>query len=187
MVGVPHRRMTIPEFLDWDDGTGTRYELWRGEVVAMAPPANVHGRLAGNLIRLIGRHVSSPCGVFAEGGLFIEGRDDTYYQADIVVSCEPVRPGEHGIRLPILIVELLSPSTKTKDPMTKVPDYRSLPSVLEIVLVHTTELRVETQRRTEQGWLVQDLIGKDASASLRSVGAELRLFEIYEGIALDVW
>ncbi len=55
-------KLTLAEFLDWDDGTDTRYELIDGRVVAMAPPSPRHSALTGRLARLIGDGIRHPVG-----------------------------------------------------------------------------------------------------------------------------
>ncbi len=87
MATAAPKRMTLAEFLEWDDGTDTRYELVRGHVVAMAPARARHGRIVGNLARHLGNHLKPPCGVYTEAGIVPAERDDSYYKADLAVSC----------------------------------------------------------------------------------------------------
>jgi Uma2 family endonuclease len=72
---------------------------------------------------------------------------------------------------PALVVEVLSPSTQV-DCWRKVADYRTLPPVQEILVVFSDERRVEVQRRTPEGWRVEDLIGK-ADISLSCCNAPI--------------
>ena len=122
------RRMTVDEFLRWEDGTGTRYELIDGFVLAMAPPTPRHGavvlRLGGAInAALRGR---PPCAAYGEAGIVRPDRDDTFYVADIAVTCDPLQPDDQLIRNPILIVEILSPARQISIEMRKFP--RSRPS-----------------------------------------------------------
>jgi Uma2 family endonuclease len=129
------RRMTLDEFLSWDDGTDTRYELWGGIVVAMAPPMARHGRLAlalGGELRAALRP-RPPCGAFSKAGIALPDRNDTFYVADIAVTCEALRAEDRLISNPVLIVEVLSPSTAATDRQIKIPDYRRIPSVQEVL------------------------------------------------------
>src|SRR5438045_6425727 len=127
MAEPAFRRMTLDEFLGWEDGTDTRYELWGGEIVAMAPPMPRHGDLASRLIIELGVALRgrAPCRIYSEAGIARLDRTDTCYGADIAVSCEPPRPDDRLIREPILIVEVLSPSTAATDRQVQLPDYRS--------------------------------------------------------------
>jgi Uma2 family endonuclease len=115
MATAAPRRMTLAEFLEWDDGTETHYELVRGQVIAMTPPSPAHGRIAVNL----GRHLASHRG-------------------------------------------------------TKLPDYRAIPSVREILLVSSQERRVELWRREGGRWVVEDLTG-EAEMRLEAIGAAIPL------------
>jgi Uma2 family endonuclease len=107
------KRMTVAEFLRWEDGTDTRYELLDGMVVAMAPPAPAHGFLTARLCARIEGALQSrrPCMVQVEAGIARPDRDDTCYVADLAVTCKPPRRGDQLISDPLLIVEVLSPGT----------------------------------------------------------------------------
>ena len=89
-----------------------------------------------------------PCCVISEAGIVIPDRADTYYIADLAVTCAPREPGRRMVVDPVLVIEVLSPSTGQVDRWRKVADYRTLPSVQEILVVFSDERRVELQRRT---------------------------------------
>jgi Uma2 family endonuclease len=152
--------MTLAEFLDWDDGTDRRYELLDGVTVMMVPTLEAHGELALALGAEIRARIRQPCRVISEAGVVIADRADTYYVADLAVTCAAREPGRRMLVEPVLVVEVLSPSTSQVDRWRKVADYRTLPSVQEILVVFSDERRVEVQRRTPDGWRVEDLIGK---------------------------
>ena len=107
------KRMTVAEFLRWEDGTDTRYELLGGSPVAMAPPAIAHGILALRLGARIDAALRSrpPCFGQSEAGIVRPDRDDTCYVADLAVSCSPPERGQQLLQDPLLIVEILSPGT----------------------------------------------------------------------------
>jgi Uma2 family endonuclease len=164
MASRAQKLMTLAEFLNWDDGTDRRYELLDGLPVMMAPATEAHGEIAVNLGAEIRSRPQSPCRVISEAGIAIPDRRDTYYVADLAVTCAPREPGRRMVVEPILVVEVLSPSTGQVDRWRKVADYRTLPSVQEIVVVFSDERRAEVQRRTADGWRVEDLIGKSEVA-----------------------
>ena len=111
------KRMTLDEFLHWDDGTDTRYELIDGLPVAMAPPARAHAILCARLGGRIDAALRSrrPCTAQTEAGIARPDRDDSCYIADVAVTCRALQRGEQLIQDPILIVEILSPSTERHD------------------------------------------------------------------------
>jgi len=174
-------RLSLAEFLDWDDGTDTRYELIDGQVVAMAPPSPRHSVLAGRLARLIGAGLRPPCEVFIEAGIVAPDRPDSYLQADLAVSCRPPGQQERGVAEPILIVEVESPSTVRHDRGVKVDRYRQLASVQEMLLVASHERRVQLWRREGARWSVEDVIG-DATLRLESLELAIPLSDLYVGL-----
>jgi Uma2 family endonuclease len=174
-------RMSLAEFLDWDDGTDTRYELIDGRVVAMAPPSPRHSAITGRLARLIGNALKAPCEVFVEAGIVTPARADTYLQADLAVSCRPLDQQDRDVAEPVLVVEVESPGTVRHDRGVKVDRYRELPSVQEILLVASAERRVQLWRRESGRWSVEDVIG-DALLRLESCALEIPLADLYAGL-----
>ena len=134
-----------------------------------------------NRLRVAGR---PPCRVFSEAGVALPDRNDTFYVADLAVICEPLRPEDRLIRNPVLIVEVLSPSTGAIDRQIKVPDYRRISSVMEILLIDSESAFAEVHRREGDRWITEMMRGLDALLALNSVPLTILLSEIYEGIAL---
>jgi Uma2 family endonuclease len=178
------KRMTVDEFLRWEDGTDTRYQLLDGAPVAMAPPAPRHGMLAAALAAEFRSALRSrrPCLAQVEAGIARPERDDTCYVADLAVTCDPPQPGDRLIRDPILIVEILSPGTAAFDRQTKVPDYRRIASVQEILLIDSESFFAEVLRRSGEQWITEVVRGPAAILSLTSVPLTVSMAELYEGI-----
>ena len=169
------RRMTVAEFLAYDDGTDTRYELVGGEMVAMNPPAETHVRIMANMFRAMDRRLAEPCRVYVGGGVWIAENDDTWREPDLFVACES-RGGFSNV--PRLIVEILSPSTEKEDRTRKLDFYRRFDSIEAILFVWQDTPRVELQERGEGALLLRDVIG-GGSVTVAALGLELKLAEIY--------
>jgi Uma2 family endonuclease len=180
------KSMTLEEFLRWDDGTKTRYELIGGFPLAMAPPAEAHRIVAMRLGSRIDAAlvVRRPCNAQIEAGIVRTDRADTYFEADIAATCEGNEPGRQAIKDPFLIVEILSPSTERHDRRIKLPAYRQIPTVQEIVLIASDGLYAELHRRIGAQWITEILRGADARLVLTTVGIEVPFADLYEGIAL---
>lgn len=179
--------MTIDEFLDWQDGTDTRYELINGAPSAMAPPGRAHGILCATLAAMIhaGLRSRRPCRVHTEAGISRPGRDDTCYVADLAVSCRPHQRGDRLVQEPIVVVEILSPGTERHDRRAKVPAYRDIESVSEILLIDSEAAYAEIFRRSGSTWLIEIVRGQNADLYLSSVGLRVAMAELYEGIDLE--
>jgi Uma2 family endonuclease len=181
MASPAPKRMTLTEFLEWDDGTNRRYELLDRVPVMMPPSLEAHGELAAALGAEIRARLKQSCRVISEAGIVIPDRADTYYVADLAVTCAPREPGRRMVVEPVLVVEVLSPSTGQVDRWRKVADYRRLPSVQEILVAFSDERRVEVQRRTRDGWRVEDLIGK-AEVNVSCCNGPISLGAIYRDL-----
>jgi Uma2 family endonuclease len=181
------RRMTLDDFLTWEDGTDTRYELIGGFVVAMAPPAPVHSALVTRLgVRIDTAPASRrPCTTYTEAGILRQDRADSLFVADIAVSCGPIDPRKQWVDDPILVIEILSPSTERHDRRFKVPVYREIETVQEVLLVGSDTRYAELHQRTGEQWIVEILRGPGDTIRLSSVGAEIPLAELYDGIVFD--
>jgi Uma2 family endonuclease len=179
--------MTLDEFLAWDDGTETRYELVDGFPVAMAPPAEAHRILAMRLgsridAALVARR---PCNAQAEAGVLRPDRADAYFVADIGVTCQPNTRRRQAIEEPILLVESLSPGSERHDRRIKLPVYRRIASVEEILLLDSQSCYGEVLRRDGDRWITELVQGSDAVLRLTSVGLSLPMRELYDGIDLE--
>src|SRR6266446_2927386 len=180
------KRMTVAEFLRWEDGTDTRYELLGGFPVAMAPPAIAHGILVLRLGARIDAALRSrpPCFGQSEAGIVRPDRDDTCYVADLAVSCSPPERGQQLLQDPLLIVEILSPGTAMYDRQTKVADYRRIPSVEKILLIDSTSIFAEVLRREGDRWITEIVRGPQATLTLASIALTAAVSDLYEGIDL---
>src|SRR5436190_22644237 len=186
MAEAAIKPMTLDDFLRWDDGTETHFELIGGFPVAMAPPAEVHRALAIRLGSRIEAALSQrrPCNAQLEAGVIRPDRADTYFEADIAATCTPIEFGRQAIEDPFLIVEILSPSTERHDRRIKLPVYRQITTVQEILFLDSDGLYAELHRRAGAQWITEILRGADARLVLASVPIEIPLVDLYEGIAV---
>ena len=179
--------MSASEFLAWDDGTDTRYELIDGVPWAMAPRSVDHGRIVGNAYGIVEAALRDrrPCRAVPGGGLRIEeGPPGRVYTPDLLMTCEPIE-GRHVCEAAPLVVEVLSPSTKSYDKRFKLPRYSALPFVEEIWLVDSRVQLAQVWRRLEGSW--RDglpIIGRGSFTSL-VLGFEVTIDAIYALTTLE--
>jgi Uma2 family endonuclease len=184
MAEAAIKPMTLDEFLAWDDGTDTRYELAAGFPVAMAPPAEAHRILAMRLGSRIDLALSNrrPCNAQAEAGILRPDQADIYFIADIAVTCRPNQRRRQAIAEPILIVEILSPGTERHDRLVKVPAYRDIETVQEILLIDSETSVAEVLRRQGEQWITILVRGQEAVLRLASVDLSVPMAELYDRI-----
>lgn len=187
MSEYAYKRMTVDEFLVWDDGTDTRYELFDGVPVAMAPTYGAHQIIAANIGRHLGNALDArpPCHVRSEAGILKPNSIRNYFQADLAVTCSPHEPKQYAIPNPLVIVEILSPTTEADDRKVKLPVYRAIPSVQEIVLIHSERLYCEVHRRLDDTrWQVDLLTEPEHVLRLDSIGYAQPLALLYANVDL---
>ena len=172
--------MTLVEFLRWDDGTETHYELIGGFPVAMPPSAAAHRMLATRLGSRIDFALEKrrPCNAQGDAGVIRPERGDTYFEADIVATCERHEFGQQALTQPFLIVEILSPSTERHDRRVKLPAYRQIETVQEIALIASDEIYAEVHRRAGPQWITEILRGGQSVLNLTSIPIEIRLSDL---------
>jgi Uma2 family endonuclease len=178
-------RMTATEFVKWDDGSNTRYELIHGHVTAMAPPATRHARIAGNAWGEVDRRLESrpPCGGLVEAGIWLD--DDNYFVADVAATCAPSLD-EHFVQEPFLIVEVISPSNEKEELAIKAQAYIRLTSVQEIWFIDSRKRWVQQWRRSgPSSWIVTLPLAGSATYESPSLGGEpVALDRLYRNTGL---
>ena len=188
---LPHR-MTVAEFQEWMPPDGLedrRWELVDGEPVCMAPPSRAHGAIQGEAGRLIGNHLAAHlpgCSVVITPGVIPQVQSETNERIpDVAVTCSQPMAGERAIADPVLLIEILSPSNEAKT-RANVWAYSTIPSVQEVLLLSSTEIRAELLRRdADGGWpATPERIGRDGILGLASIGYEGKLVDFYRTTSL---
>jgi Uma2 family endonuclease len=179
--------VTLEEFVRWDDGTDARYELIRGLTVGrpIEPPA--HSFLLARLGAIVDNALKSQPEQVAliTSALPIPGRNDTCYLADIVIAPRPERWGDPLIADPLLVIEIVSPDTFGHDLYTKRPDYMSIANLREIVCLNSDSVFAEAFRRRGAQWLSEVVQGRSATLSLASIGIEISMAVLYDGLPIS--
>jgi len=181
---APSGRMTYAEYLAAEAVSDVRHEYLNGEVWVMAGGTPEHAALASAINRELGVALrGKPCRVYSSD-LRIRIQDtglSTY--PDVAVVCGQLATAaddEDAAVNPVLLVEILSPTTEGYDRGAKAAHYRRIPALREYVLVAQSEPRIEVHRRTEGGrWeLLEARPGE--SIELASLGVHLDVAAIYE-------
>lgn len=182
-MSVPATRLSLNEYLDWENAQPTRNEYYRGEVFAMVGARRVHGRVVSNLNRRLSELLDgSPCQVFSEG-MKLQVADDAIFYPDLMVTCDPADLATEMIfRAPTLVIEVLSPGTQAYDRGLKFAAYRRLASLQEYILVDPDARRVEGFRRNAQGqWVLHDM-SEAPALEAASVGCTVPLAQVFDGV-----
>lgn len=178
------RRITLAEFEQRVAAAadGRRLELVDGRIVMMSNPTETHEQIVSNLgaplkLAMDGRN----CRTYL-GGMRVQANDDLGRfdgcRPDIVVRCGP-RGDRTWITDPVVVVEVLSPSTMDVDRGRKLWFYKSLASVSHILLIYTDQMRVEHYRRIDGDWSMEVLTRPGDDLVLDAVAYRIDLGRIY--------
>jgi Uma2 family endonuclease len=181
MAQVADKLWTLEEFLAFDDGTDTSYQLFEGRIVAMNPPLRGHGTLVARLTALLIGQLKPPCEVVAEAGVNPVNRRHSWYKADLIVTCTPGNAKDPFIAEPVLVVEVLSPTTGASDFSRKLPDYQQIPSMRDILLVSSMERLVRHWRREPNGW-IEHANRRSATLRLSGLPVSVAMRDLYDGV-----
>lgn len=177
---IAFERKAIP------DADTIRSEYVNGEIISMSGASRTHNLITINIsTALHSRLRGSGCETYANEMRVSSPATSSYFYPDVVVVCEEPRFEDDvfdTLLNPILLVEVLSPSTEAFDRGEKFAHYRSLAALREYVLVAQDQMLVEHFRRQEKQWILTDFRKGEEILSLSSIQCELPLQEIYERV-----
>jgi len=173
---------TADEFITWalEQPTG-RFELDNGIVVAMAPERASHNQAKLNVAIALRGAIGErglPCKVMT-GGMAVRIDDRTVYEPDALVRCGPPLPSD-AIEVvdPIIVVEVVSPSSRGVDRGVKLASYFLLPSVRHYLIVDTEKRVVIHHRRGDEGRIEVEVLN-DGSLTLDPPGLAIDILDIF--------
>lgn len=156
-----------------------RFERVDGRIVAMAPERGAHLVIKGAVYRALYRAVIAAgiaCQALPDGATVECGDSD--YEPDALVNCgTPMAADAVAAPNPVIIVEVLSPSTASTDTGGKLADYFQLPSVAHYLIVHPTKRVVIHHRRSGEG--IDTRIIADGAITMDPPGISITVEEIY--------
>lgn len=179
MVAQQHKPWTLEDFLAWEREQPEPYEFLDGQIVAMVGGTAAHATIKGNVYRaLFDRMRGKPCRVFVNS-LKVTTANASHYP-DVAVTCTGLAPSDDLLPEPVVIVEVLSPSTEDRDRSAKWVNYRTLPTLQHYLLIAQDQRRVELISRAGRGWTLEILEVPIEQVPLTTIDATLTLDEIYE-------
>ena len=180
--------MSVSEFVAWDAPAGSSWQLVEGEPQAMAPGSRTHNMVQGELGALIRNHLlatASKCFVIPNPGVIPRIRSAMNFRVpDIAVTCSGYTEEEQALSEPVIVVEVLSPSNQAET-WTNVWAYTTIPSIREILILHSTRIGAELLRRDAEGnWPERPETIDEGALTLRSIEFSVDIAAIYRGTRL---
>lgn len=163
--------MTADEFLAWDARQTVKHEFVSGELFAMAGAHEAHVVATMNMGMALRRHLKgSPCRTFTTDMKLRVEAADAFFYPDVMVTCSAADATDPLVkREPVLVVEVLSPSTAAYDRGEKFAAYRQLPSLQEYLVIDPAARRCDLHRKGADGLWVLHPGEREQGVTLASV------------------
>ena len=177
---------TPEEYLVSERKATLKSEYLRGQILAMSGASLAHTRITADIVTELNNQLrGGECEVISNDMRVKTGPKGAYFYPDVVVFCgEPeVEDNVFDTLLnPILVIEVLSPSTEVYDRGEKFRHYQELTSLREYVLVSQDRVRVEQYRLLKTQWVQTEFRALEDVLPLVSIGCELPLRDIYRRV-----
>jgi Uma2 family endonuclease len=175
-----HQRMSLEEFLAWEEQQELRWEFDGFEPVAMTGGTSEHSAIQRNLaIAVGGRLRGKPCQLYTSDlKIFVAG---SIRYPDAFVVCSPLARGTLVVSDPVVVFEVLSPSTASTDFGAKNEEYRDTASIQRYVMLAQDRQFATVFARVADDW-VGHIVSGNAILDMPEIGLKVPLGDLYEGV-----
>lgn len=181
-------KISLEDYLEGEQISQIKHEYINGEVYAMAGASDRHHRICANVFIKLDAHLAeSKCEAFM-AEMKLKADEKTFYYPDVFVSCDKPIKSAFFREEPILIIEVVSPSTRQTDRREKLCVYQQIPTVREYVIIEQDKMIIELHRRQPDGrWITYFYNEGDLDEILefQSVELKLTLEEIYRRVKFE--
>jgi Uma2 family endonuclease len=180
---------TDEEYISLEREANEKHELANGEIIAMAGASREHNLICVNIAGELRQNLKgSGCETYATD-MRVRMKEGNYAYPDVVVVCDEPQfaDGEFDTLLnPVIVIEILSKSTRFRDKTEKLETYQKMESISECLIIEQDLLRIEHYiKQTPKQWLFRIYEDLDEIVKLESIGCEIPLVEIYAQINFE--
>lgn len=180
MSDAAEKLMEVDEFLVWAEGREGKWELHDGRISAMAPEMAVHARIKAYVTAALlsaRRRAGAGCAVYADG-LAVRIAKGKAFVPDVLVTCPPTPDRQTETTTPLVVVEVLSPSTAAFDHGAKLEGYFSLPSLAHYLLLDPERRVLILHSRGREG-VIETRILREGEIHLDPPGLAFDFAELF--------
>jgi len=182
---------TVPEYLEMEKASDVKHEFSRGEIFAMGKAGARHNIIFKNIFGQLDIGLqNNPCQPYGSNMRIHIPENTSFTYPDISVICGDITPSqedEDSAILPVVLIEILSPSTKNYDRGGKFKLYRDIRSLIEYILVDSESVSIEVFRLNARNhWELEEYKTPGDALIIRAVDVSIYLRDIYKGTGLPV-
>lgn len=184
-------KMSIEEYLKMENAADEKSEYFKGEVFAMSGAKVPHNTIAGNLFIAIGYKLKGKkCKPYNSDQRIHIPSNTLFTYPDISIICGEIitlNNDDYNVLNPIVIIEVLSKSTKNYDRGEKFKLYRDIATLKEYILVDSESIHIETFRLNENGhWELEEYNSLSDAVIIKAINETIVLSEIYGGVRIEI-
>ncbi len=179
---------TREEYFDLENSSEIKHEFSNGEIFAMSGGTFNHAAIGANTVTAFKIKLRGKCCTPTNSDMRIETPNGLITYPDAAIFCGEPELTENQCALlnPVVIIEVLSPSTRRYDHIDKFTLYRSIPSFQEYLLIDSEKVNVQhCHKISHNEWLLHDYFELADAIVLNSIQDTIYLHEIYDGIQYD--
>jgi Uma2 family endonuclease len=172
---------TLEEFLAWEGRQELRYEFDGWHTVAMTGGTVNHAVITDNAADALRRRLKPPCRAFTSNLKVLAAGSVRY--PDVVVTCSPVDGSSDTLLNPVVVFEVLSPSTAAVDRLVKNEEYRNTPSIQRYIMLEQGRIGATMFARIGDAWIGTVMLG-NATLEMPEIDVAVPLAEFYLNVDL---
>ncbi len=178
---APDNYISVKEYLEGEKISHIKHEYINGQVVAMAGASLKHNIISANIFALLWNHLKDKSCFPLSSDMLLETSSTQYRYPDVMVVCDNDSSEDDYIRKnPLIIIEVLSKTTRKKDKVEKRKEYLALSSLQEYILIEQDFAEIDVQQRSENWRSSYYYLGDQIT--LKSVDITLSVEDIYQRI-----
>ena len=181
-------RLTVAEYLEWEETNEVKHEYIDGELRSMTGVNRNHNRIMTNVTIAIGRQLDNSNFSLLSSEMKVKSGESRYLYPDLTAVCDQ-ESFEHDNRMvllnPVLVIEVTSPSSIEYDRGEKRDFYFDVPAIQQYLVIDQHRVYVERNTRSESGWQVQVYADLEDVIPLEALNCTLPLDQVYRGISFE--
>lgn len=182
MTALPQHKMSVDEFLAWAEGRDGRFDLYNGVVYAMTPERAGHAKVKFSVQTALAagiRRAGLGCHMLPDG-MTVRIDEATAHEPDALIYCGQELPATAiEVPEPVIVVEVLSPTTRRLDASLKLASYFRLPSVMHYLIIDPDDAPLVIHHARAAAGIIESRILRDGTLRLDPPGIEVGVAELY--------
>lgn len=187
MTQTVSQQLTRDDYYRLEETAEQKHEFYQGEIFAMSGGTFNHAAISLNVVTALKTKLRGKSCQPTNSDMRIETPEGLITYPDAAVYCGKPELTENQCSLlnPVIIIEVLSPSTRRYDKIDKFTLYRAISSFQDYLLIDSEKIAVQHYRKSEPNeWILHDYLNITDSIYLKSIQETFSLIEMYDGILL---